>query len=497
MQHFDITLDQHAPFIDGGGIIVGIMFDPRTKRRIQPDEAVRMVHERKSLDVDGHYAGIAVVDGRIVELVDPYELRRLYRTTLPDGRIRYMTKLPGSSPPGSLDLRVLANAWMPVMGFTHSSMVEGIERCLPSPGPLHSTGRTSTERKDDLAPSLDGFPDSVLALSGGFDSRTLLAWCIGEGIDISTTSYGSMDMPDCSTASDVASRAGVRHTFLDIATVVDRMSIDDMQSIARHTALASEGTYHFAHAMALPSIASILPPSGILIDGGFGGFLRGGLANGLRYQGRTALHSGDARRILPYLMARSNDVFVEDVARRMTDMVTEDLQRALDGQGPCTKGSEREWIDDFFASWYLHGYVASPQGVYDHYLDSTIPFLHRSVVDWVFSRPASFRDHGRWFRSVISSSAPRTTSVPFVGKRSLYPWFCAGRPLMNALHSKISRTRFVQSDTISDVVYGKMKEPVDDLLHSSWVGQLGIWNIDNLRSAADKLAVYGYLQLIT
>lgn len=68
---------------------------------------------------------------------------------------------------------------------------------------------------------------------------------------------------------------------------------------------------------------------------------------------------------------------------------------------------------------------------------------------------------------------------------------------MNALHSKISRTRFVQSDTISDVVYGKMKEPVDDLLHSSWVGQLGIWDIGNLRSAADKLAVYGYLQLIT
>lgn len=495
MQHFDITLDPRTPFIEGDGIIVGIMFDPRTKRRIQPDEALRMIHDRKHLDVDGHYAGIAVVDGRIVEFVDPYELRRLYRMTLPDGRIRYMTKLPGSSPARSLDLRVLANAWMPVMGFTRSSMVEGIERCLPSSE--HAGSHTWAERSDTLAPSLEGFPDSVLALSGGFDSRTLLAWCIGEGIDVSTTSYGSPDMPDCSTASDVASRAGVQHTFFDIATVVDGMSIDDMQAIARHTALASEGTYHFAHAMVLPSIASILPHGGILVDGGFGGFLRGGLANGLRYQGRAALHSGDARRVLPYLIARSSDVFTEDVARCMTDMVTEDLQRALDEKGPCRKGSEREWIDDFFATWYLRGYVASPQGVYDHYLDSTIPFLHRSVVDWVFSKPASFRDHGRWFRSVISASAPRTASIPFVGKRSLYPWFCAGRPLLNALHSKISRTRFVQSDTISDVVYGKMKDPVEDLLHSSWVSQLGIWNVDNLRSAADKLAVYGYLQLIT
>lgn len=497
MQHFDIILDPRSPFIEGGGIIVGIMFDPRTKRRIRPDEALKTIHERRPLDVDGHYAGIAVVDGRIVELVDRYELRRLYRMHLPDGTVRYMTKLPDSSPARSLDLRVLANAWMPVMGFTRSSVIDGIERCLPSKDIQRDIGHTPTGRGDVLAPSLDGFPHSVLALSGGFDSRTLLAWCIGEGIDISTTSYGSPDMPDCSTASDVASRAGIHHTFFDIATVVDWMSIDDMQAIARHTALASEGTYHFAHAMVLPSIASILPQDGLLVDGGFGGFLRGGLANGLRYQGRAALLSGDARRILPYLVARSNDVFVDDVARHMTDMVTEDLQRALDEQGPCVKGSEREWIDDFFASWYLRGYVASPQGVYDHYLDSTIPFLHRSVVDWVFSKPASFRDHGRWFRSVISTSAPRTTSVPFVGKRSLYPWFCAGRPLMNALHSKISRRRFVQSDPISDVVYRRMKEPVDDLLHSSWVGQLGIWNVGNLRSAADKLAVYGYLQLIT
>lgn len=496
MQHFDITLDPHTPFMEGGGIIVGIMFDPQTKRRIMPDEALRMIHERKPLDVDGHYAGIAVVDGRIVELVDHYELRRLYRMPLPDGRVRYMTKLPGSSPARSLDLRVLANAWMPVMGFTRSSMIDGIERCLPSPEATPSMDRT-TGRSATPTPSLAGLPDSVLALSGGFDSRTLLAWCIGEGIGISTTSYGSPDMPDCSTARDVASRAGVPHTFLDIATVVDRMSIDDMQVIARHTALASEGTYHFAHAMVLPSIASILPHGGMLVDGGFGGFLRGGLANGLRYQGRTALHSGDARRILPYLVARSNDVFVDDVARNMTDMVTEDLQRALDEKGSCPKGFEREWIDDFFASWYLRGYVASPQGVYDHYLDSTIPFLHRSVVDWIFSKPASFRDHGRWFRSVISTSARRTTSIPFVGKRSLYPWFCAGRPLVNALHAKMSRTRFTQSDTISDVVYGRMKEPVDDLLHSSWVGQLGIWNVDKLRSSADKLAVYGYLQLIT
>jgi len=256
MQHFDITLDPRAPFIEGSGIIVGIMFDPRTKRRIQPDEALRTIHERKALDVDGHYAGIAVVDDRIVELVDQYELRRLYRMILPDGRIRYMTRLPGSSPARSLDLRVLANAWMPVMGFTRSSMIDGIERCPPTANTQRPIDRLSTERNDALAPSLVGFPDSVLALSGGFDSRTLLAWCIGEGIGISTTSYGSPGMPDCSTAYNVASRAGVHHTFFDIATVIDRMSIDDMQAIARHTALASEGTYHFAHAMVLPSIAS-------------------------------------------------------------------------------------------------------------------------------------------------------------------------------------------------------------------------------------------------
>ncbi len=54
---------------------------------------------------------------------------------------------------------------------------------------------------------------TVIALTGGLDSRGLLAAALAEGLDVDTLTEGAPDSTDLSLARDVAALAGVRHEF--------------------------------------------------------------------------------------------------------------------------------------------------------------------------------------------------------------------------------------------------------------------------------------------
>lgn len=405
---------------------------------------------RTSAMPQAHGVTVRWAHGVLEITADDHEQRRMYWHELPnDGGIVFATRLdllPIED--RSIDHEAFVGQWCSVMNVSAGSLFSHAHR-VPSHHRLRYDGRDVTidlldptnsiaEPDDALRSALDALRgyDVVLGLSGGFDSRTLMASLLQHEVPFRVHTYGTADMPDVQRALEVSRRAGVDATFTDLSTIA--WDVDDVLSSMRATAWQSEGTYNGAHAVVFDDASARLGPRAVLVDGGYGALLRGGFGNALLLRHADALRTRDARAVSGVMRARDASLLREDLRDTADELLTQAMQRALDDMPAFDASDGRTWVDAFFLRWNPRGYVAAPQAVYDARLASCMPFLARDVVASVMSRPASFRAEGRWFRSILRG-APSVARAPFVGKRSDVPWWAAGRPTVSALWSKLAR----------------------------------------------------------
>lgn len=389
--------------------------------------------------------------GALEIVADAHEQRRMYWCELPqDGGIVFATRLdllPIKD--RSIDHEAFIGQWCSVMNVSTGSLFRHIHR-VPSHHRLRYDGRRVTieisdrvdhsiaDPDDALRSVLDALRghDVVLGLSGGFDSRTLMAALLQHNVPFRVHTYGTADMPDVQRARMVSRRAGIEATFTDLSTIT--WDVDAVLASMRRTAWQSEGTYNGAHAVVFDDAHARLGPRALLVDGGYGALLRGGFGNALLMRHADALRMRDARAVSAAMRARHASLLHADLRDAADGLLAQAMQRALDDMPPFDARDGRTWMDAFFLRWNPRGYVAAPQAVYDARLASCMPFLATDVVASAMSRPAAYRAQGRWFRSILRHT-PSVARMPYVGKRSDVPWWTAGRPAPSAVWSKFAR----------------------------------------------------------
>lgn len=363
---------------------------------------------------------------------DAFETRRVYRIDPPDGepivapRIDQLRSLINPVP----DLATIASQWRYVNSFGRGTIFQNVSRVPP-------TNKRPTASSDPTASMLQTLrslqeQDVVLLLSGGIDSRTVMALLHGAGVPFRTVTYGLPTMPDWQIASRVSMVDGVTWQGIDVRTLAK----DDLWATMVETAMISEGTYSVAHAAVLPTLSRLFPES-VVVDGAYGALLRGGFANQLLVRGRADLASKDAARVEKWLVVRNLNVFHPDIRSEMVAGSRALLQMALDDMPDFSASDSRDWIDEFFLRWYVPGFVSNPHRIYDRWMPSEMPFLAPQVVADVIGLTSRSRSHARLFRSWIEQFRPGLRTVPVVGKKGLVPWICAGDPWRTALYARL------------------------------------------------------------
>lgn len=450
-------------------------------------------------------------DGQHVVIdADAFEQRRLYWQRVGAG-IAFATRvdlLPVQ--PTAIRTTTLIAQWCLSMNLSEHCLFEGVERLPaghrltigldgstrlgrhlpaetePAIAAKPATAAYATTVLRDVLRSYASSFDVVLGLSGGFDSRTLMAAMLGAGVPFRVHTYGTASMPDVRRAVDVARRAGVAMRVTDLSTI--EWDADAVIASMRRTAWQSEASYPGAHALVFDDPGR-LGPRTLLVDGGYGALWRGGFGNHMLARHAHALRSRDADTVAKALIRRQPTLLREDLRITAVESCKTLVQQALDDMPAFDGRTGREWMDALFFRWNPRGYVASPQSVYDARLTSVMPFLDTRFVRAALDMPANHRANGRLFRRILSGS-PVIAGMPYVGKRNDVPAVAAGRPLIAALASLMARP-YGKTLSIDNVSYRLLRPVMLDMAHSESTAPFDLFDNGAVRSLLQNTAADG------
>jgi hypothetical protein len=275
-----------------------------------------------------------------------------------------------------------------------------LERIVSLPGVGLDSERAATELIALIA-ALAQWPGrpNVLPLTGGRDSRVILAAALRAGFEFDARTGGAPSDPDVQVAARLAARAGLPHGLLAADPHGDRNS--QLAGMARMTALLSGGTATLADAAGFPlgpregPLALWHSGQGGEIARGYYGVGGAGVAEQLctrftaRRPGRIDVLSGDA---------------THSVRRRIGDFV-----QRMSQVGAAT----RDIPDLFYLLERMACWAAPTHGVVEAVRDTTSPLWSQRMLPHLLGLPARERMLERFHLLLLEKLAPQLVDEPF------------------------------------------------------------------------------------
>ena len=389
--------------------------------------------------LDGHFVAVRWQPGEVVCLTDPLGVRTLYLTTLPDGtafstRLDWLARLSGNT---ALDLFALGSHWLTFNQLSSASLLKGIQRLGPGgKATLTPTSTTLTEHPwspRSTTPDPDAFARTLtaflhpalpegrtlsLGLSGGLDSRLLLALRASDREGFATHVFGDPEHPDAQLSRSLAAHLGLAQRSYqpplpDPDTCLSLLRTHVAQTQAISPASSALGLWHYPR---------LYDDGAWLIDGGFGEVARRQFMNRLWHRGRAALRSGKPEAILPYLHVNRAEVFMQDALIDMQHGADAEIEKLLDSLPPRETLGEAGLLDLIGVRTRLPNFFGYEQNRLDGLIPGYMPFAQPSVLEAVFRTPLPLRQNGRFFRDLIRTRQPGLARFPLVKGTQTYPF---------------------------------------------------------------------------
>lgn len=244
-----------------------------------------------------------------------------------------------------------------------------------------------------------------LALSGGYDTRLLLALCRRIGIAPELFVYGGANSSDVVTASLIARQEGIRVEHIDKAQLTQEISEANYAGAIRQNYLDADG----------------------LVDGGIFGPPTERLARARRHRdGAVALHGGGGESFRNFFgitesatstktIARlffrvpagvqprgfSDRAYVERIAAKMNDTLG-----TVDGRIP------RHTAEALYPYFRYRFWVGRELGSSARAGYSYMPLFDASTVALALAMPTRFKEHGNLEAEMIRIADPRLAGYP-------------------------------------------------------------------------------------
>jgi hypothetical protein len=239
-----------------------------------------------------------------------------------------------------------------------------------------------------------------LSLTGGKDSRLVVAALIAAGVPVRAKTHGFAGHPDVVVATEVARRLGVEHTVTTPAAPGQKT---DVAGRLRATVLVADGMLSAFENVGRPDPAR----SPVLTAGGHGGeLLRGGYAE-----------TAAGRRAAPLRAA--------EVLRRLTTKHIGLLRRGAAAgylaslapwTGTALAHGPLQALDDFYLVNRAGRWSAAARQAYLIRERLAQPLFDENMVRAARAVPLAARVSGELTRAVLAELCPELTDVPFAGK---------------------------------------------------------------------------------
>ncbi len=263
----------------------------------------------------------------------------------------------------------------------------------------------------------------ALALSGGLDSRFLLAVLLGIGADVETFSFGAEDDLDVSIARQVAEAVSVKHDRIPIRVPGRAEAL----ALLRRYAVDTCASTPVSAGLKLTSYDKVALDA-VVIDGGFGEIIRAEFFKRLQVAATVPL-VGKPEKVAAALEFVRADVLRDDVRARLRkefeDEAVELAQRIRKSDSP------RRSLNELAVETRLPNFYGYSQGWLDTQKVSFMPFAQLPVLRSVIASDGKVdvREH-------IRAHAPELAAIPVVKGDAIHPF---GRGAVGKLIARMLR----------------------------------------------------------
>jgi hypothetical protein len=431
-------------------------------------------------DLDGHFVIIRYRNGILECFSDRVGLRTLYAARTHFGWV-FGTQLGAVCallPSTSIDWNAFGSRWLCVQQCSHESPVHGIRKLPPNgifrftaddidvsatPWLSFSSPASSPLQTVEMLRSLIRVRDTTmrLGLSGGLDSRVLLALLASSGQSYSTYAFGGSDEPDVALAEQLCRAEGIPFRHIEESFPSADHCAGMMQEYVRRTHLA-EGA---ASSVRLRYYSTLREPNSIVIDGGNGEILRRQFLRRISFFAQDDLMHRRTERLLPLFLLRRADIFNSEITATMHEGAAADLDRSLQSLPSPEEIGEENFLDAWTITTRIPIVACDEQARIDEAALNFMPFSQPSVLQSAITLPLTERRNNRFSKNIIRTYSPSLSRYPLVKNGIGYPYRLT--TLQSRLWTAI-RSRFDGRDREADLrlFLNTVREYALDTVHS-------------------------------
>jgi len=286
------------------------------------------------------------------------------------------------------------------------------------PGSVGAGGAGSVRGSADVAAALVAAVSPLrsltepveLSLTGGKDSRLVLAALVAAGVPVRARTHGFAAHPDVAVAAEIARRLGIEHVVREPASPEAKI---DVVTRIRATVLVADGMLSAFENVGRPDHS----PSSVVTAGGHGGeLLRGGYAEtagaGQPDPGTVAAVKRAARatELLRRLTARHVALLRPGPAARYLATSLAPWSGAALAHGPL------QALDDFYLANRAGRWSAAARQAYLLRENLIQPLFDDGVVRAARQVPLADRVRGALPAAVLRELRPDLAEIPYAGK---------------------------------------------------------------------------------
>jgi hypothetical protein len=365
--------------------------------------------------VDGRYA-VVRSDGTV--LVDPLGAYPVYEADI-DGE-RWVSNVPGAlhglsvatdGSPTGLSIPAVAGVLGGGWSLSGDPLFAGVRRVLPDMSgfaALCGAGFDAERAASILVENVRALADwpgrpSLVPVTGGRDSRLVLAAALRAGIEFSVATGGEPGAPDVEIGRRVAEAAGLPHELLPHHPHGGRD--DRWRDLAGVLAIHTGGTATLADAAGFP-LGPLPDPLPLWHTGQGGEIARG-------FYGTDIDEDGLYRRFVGRRPGRREILSAEgeaEVRRQIGEWAAQQREAGA---------AEEDLGDLFYLTRRMATWAAPTHAAVEYVRDSTSPLWSIRLLPDLLGLPARARAREEFHLRVLERLAPELVDLPFDGGR---PW---------------------------------------------------------------------------
>lgn len=474
-------------------------------RLLQGEVSSAMVH-----GIDGHYVVATWKAGNLEIFADPLGLRRAYIATaghffVLSSRLDWVIPFL-HHPDFSMD--AVASEWNLMNSFSDDSLVKGVIRIGPSGHAKIEGGKLShswhhwvpvsfsDSRIDDLLSDATLFPlkqghELTLGLSGGMDSRTILALLLGynrSGWQVH--SIGNRDNLDVMVAKRIcdALRIPIQLHYYNLqeSDTVDSV-VGSLQAYSLHTEM-TDSLFGYARL----SLFTDMQEKGYwMTDGGYGELMRRSYGNRLLLSGRAAVRKNDPERFIKFFRRLRPPIFSREFENTLQLKVLPRFEAAFEAMPPSLlEGDFGDWIDVFHVRYRLKNFGGASQGLYDQLIPNYMPFALSKMISSYLTFPSGRRDNNKLNRRIIHKGEKALERFPLISYGAKVPYWTGRNIIISRVIGKLLKKSMpltvngTMSFRVKALIY--IKDFVFDRLMSSDVKTCPFYDFDYLREHTER-----------